>query len=83
MRPGLATISLKVDHICIISIQFGGNWLFTGFYNMFFDNNFLFFVTVMMTAGGLQSKFCKKTTYAFFPYGLIAFDSLQDFKIIF
>ena len=21
--------------------------------------------------------------YAFFPYGLIAFDSLQDFKIIF
>jgi hypothetical protein len=35
-----------------------------------------------MTAGGLQSKFWKKTTYAFFPYGLIAFDSLQDFKII-
>jgi hypothetical protein len=30
-RPGLATISLKVDHICIISINFGGNWLFTGF----------------------------------------------------
>jgi carbonic anhydrase len=27
----LATISLKVDHICIISIKFGGNWLFTGF----------------------------------------------------
>ena len=48
---------------------------------MFFDNNFLFFVTV--TAGGLQSKFGKKTTYALFPYGLIAFDSLQDFKIIF
>jgi hypothetical protein len=35
-----------------------------------------------MTAGGLQSKFLKKTTYAFFPYGLIAFDSLQDLKII-
>jgi hypothetical protein len=30
-RPGLATISLKVDHICIISIKFGGNWLFMGF----------------------------------------------------
>jgi hypothetical protein len=30
-RPGLATISLKVDHICIIFIKFGGNWLFTGF----------------------------------------------------
>jgi hypothetical protein len=30
-RPGLATINLKVDHICIISIKFGGNWLFTGF----------------------------------------------------
>jgi hypothetical protein len=30
-RPGLATISLKLDHICIISIMFGGNWLFTGF----------------------------------------------------
>jgi hypothetical protein len=30
-RSGLATISLKVDHICIISIKFGGNWLFTGF----------------------------------------------------
>jgi hypothetical protein len=30
-RPGLATISLKVDHICIISIKFGGNWLCTGF----------------------------------------------------
>jgi hypothetical protein len=24
-RPGLATISLKVDHICIISIKLGGN----------------------------------------------------------
>jgi hypothetical protein len=36
-----------------------------------------------MTAGGLQSKFWKKTTYAFLPYGLIAFDSLQDIKIIF
>jgi hypothetical protein len=35
-----------------------------------------------MTAGGLQSKFLKKTTYAFLPYGLIAFDSLQDIKII-
>jgi hypothetical protein len=31
-RPGLATINLKVDHICTISIKFGGNWLFTGFY---------------------------------------------------
>jgi hypothetical protein len=30
-RPGLATISLKMDHICIISIKFGDNWLFTGF----------------------------------------------------
>jgi hypothetical protein len=30
-RPGLATKSLKVDHICIISIKFGGNWLFIGF----------------------------------------------------
>ena len=45
-----------------------------------FDNNFLFFVKVTamfgwMTAGGLQSKFWKKTTYAFFPYGLIAIDS--------
>jgi hypothetical protein len=30
-QPGLATISLKVDHICIISIKFGGNWLYTGF----------------------------------------------------
>jgi hypothetical protein len=30
-RPGLATISLKVDHICIIFIKFGGNWLFIGF----------------------------------------------------
>jgi hypothetical protein len=29
-RPGLATISLKVDYICIISIKLGGNWLFTG-----------------------------------------------------
>ena len=48
-RPGLATISLKVDHICIISIKFGGNWHFTGFLNMFFDNNFLFFVTVTAT----------------------------------
>jgi hypothetical protein len=28
-RSGLATISLKVDHICIISIKIGGNWLFT------------------------------------------------------
>jgi hypothetical protein len=36
-----------------------------------------------MTAGGLQSKFGKKTTYAFLPYGLIAFDSLQDIKIMF
>jgi hypothetical protein len=52
---------------------------------MFIDNNFLFFVTVtaMCTLDdSLQSKFLKKTTYAFFPYGLIAFDSLQDFKII-
>jgi hypothetical protein len=38
-----------VDHICIISIKFGGNWLFTGFQNMFFDTNFLFFVTVTAT----------------------------------
>jgi hypothetical protein len=30
-RPGLATIALKVDDICIISIKFGGNWLYTGF----------------------------------------------------
>jgi hypothetical protein len=44
-----ASISLKVDHICIISIKFGGNWHFTGFLNMFFDNNFLFFVTVTAT----------------------------------
>ena len=46
---------------------------------MFFDNNFLFFVTVD-DSGGLQSKFWKKTTYAFLPYGLIAFDTLQDIK---
>jgi hypothetical protein len=26
-----ATISLKVDHICIISIKLGGNWLYTEF----------------------------------------------------
>jgi hypothetical protein len=48
-RLGLATISLKVDHICIISIKFGGNWIFTGFLNIFSDNNFLFFVTVTAT----------------------------------
>jgi hypothetical protein len=30
-------------------IKFGGNWLFTGFLIMFFDNNFLFFVTVTAT----------------------------------
>jgi hypothetical protein len=24
-RPGLATISLEMDHICIISVKFGGN----------------------------------------------------------
>ena len=31
-RLGLATISLKVDHICIISIKFGGNWIITYFF---------------------------------------------------
>jgi hypothetical protein len=41
---------------------------------MFFDNNFLFFVTVTATLDDSR-KFWKKTTYAFFPYGLIAFDS--------
>jgi hypothetical protein len=30
-QSGLATINLKVDHICIISIKVGGNWLFAGF----------------------------------------------------
>jgi hypothetical protein len=33
----------------VISIKCGGNLLFTGFQNMFFDNNFLFFVTVTAT----------------------------------
>ena len=42
-RPGWATISLKVDHVCIISIKFRGNWLYTGFWNMLFDCNYLFF----------------------------------------
>jgi hypothetical protein len=45
------------------------------------NNNFLFFVTVTATLDDSQRSSIK--IYAFFPYGLIAFDSLQDFKIIF
>ena len=63
--------------------HFHKGWWQLAFYrilNMFFDNNFLFFVTVMAT---LDDSRRKKITYAFLPYGLIAFDSLQDIKIIF
>ena len=49
---------------------------------MFFDNNFLFFVTVTATLDDSRRSsinILKEDHIAFFPYGLIAFDSLQDF----
>ena len=59
-QPGLTTISLKVDHICNISIKFGGNWFFTGFLNMFLT-------IIFWNSDGHVGW--KKITYAFFPSG--------------
>jgi hypothetical protein len=49
---------------------------------MFFDNNFLFFVTVTATLDDSQRSSIKILKEDL-PYGLIAFDSLQDIKIMF
>ena len=54
---------------------------------MFFDNNFLFFVTMTATLDDSwrsSIKILKEDHICILSiYGLIAFDSLQDFKIIF
>jgi hypothetical protein len=52
---------------------------------MFFDNNFLFFVTATLDDSRRSSiKILKENhiqMYAFFPCGLIAFDSLAAMSI--